>query len=132
MCNYNKLFKYIFKNWKCEQKLKELDGKEMMGNDKNSPKIIPSVLGWGQENGLVNKNNVVLIPSPDGGYQKYVIPCDGDPFTLKCYELFTPWYIKLLKLTISSCGKYWIPIIILSFVQFILTSILPLVWSWLI
>lgn len=130
MCNYNKLFKYIFKNWKCEQKLKELDGREMMGNYKNSPKIIPSVLGWGQENGLVNKNNVVLIPSPDGGYQNYRII--GEPFTLMCYELFTPWYIKLLKLTISSCGKYWIPIIIFSFIQFILTSILPLVWSWLI
>jgi hypothetical protein len=132
MCNYNKFFKYVFKNWKYQDKIEKFNLKHQMGENKNSPRMTPCVLGWGQENGLVNKdpNNVVLIPSPNGGYQGYVI--NVDPFTLKCYESFTPWYIKLWKLAVDSCGKYWIPIMLFSFVQFILTSILPLVWSWLI
>lgn len=130
MCNYNKLFKYVFKNWGCPEKIKEFDLKYKMGGEEDSPRMTPCVLGWGQENGLVNKDNVVLIPSQHGGYQEHVV--NVDPFTLKCYELFTPWYKKLWKLTCESCGKYWIPIILGSATYNMLYDYLPIIISWIL
>lgn len=127
MCNYNKIFKNVFKKWNDQHYIEDLNKKYIMGDEKNSPRIIPSVFGWGQENGLINKNNVTLVNSPNGGYQGYVIM--GDPFTLKCYELYAPWYKKFLKLTYEFCGKYWIPIMLGSAIYNFLREYLPTIIS---
>lgn len=130
MCNYNEIFKNVFKKWNDQHYIENLNKKHIMGDKENSPRIVPSVFGWGQENSLINKNNVTLIESPDGGYQGYIIM--GDPFTLKCYELYTPWHKKLWKLTCESCGKYWIPILLGSATYNMLYDYLPIIIGWIL
>jgi hypothetical protein len=128
MCNYNKIFKSVFKNWNDEHYIENLNKNHIMGYGENSPKIVPSVFGWGQENGLINKDNVELVHAPNNGYQGYKIM--GDPFTLKCYELYTPWYKKFWKLICESCGKYWVPIMLGSVTYNLLYEYFPKMISW--
>jgi hypothetical protein len=125
--NYKKLLKLIFDNRDRENLKVWINEKYPHSNASTGGSTFASVLGWGQENGYINRENVVLMPHPAGGYQKANI--QGDMFSDKAYEEFKPWYLKFWLSFYESCAKYWCPILLLMAINFLLSSLLPVIWS---